>query len=114
MTRPLSYRPSAGAEGEVAMTMKVVRSARLAALAATFMTASTAQAESQSSNTSSNSSSNNGVVRERVVDSYCKNGYCERYHHRRVYRDDRRTRWRGDDERRPYRHFRYYDKRSRK
>ena len=96
------------------MTMKAVLGAALAALAATFMAASAAQAESQSSNTSSNSSSNNGVVRERVDDSYCRNGYCERYHHRRVYRDDRRTRSRGDDERRPYRYFRYFDKRLRK
>ena len=78
------------------MTKKVVRSALLAALAATLMAASAAQAGSQSSNTSSNSSSNNGVVRERVDDSYCEDGYCERYRHRRVYRDDPRARWRGD------------------
>ena len=51
-----------------------------------------AHAGSQSSNTNSNSSSNNGVVRERVVDSYCANGYCQRYVARRVYRDDRRGR----------------------
>ena len=73
-----------------------------------------AQAGSQSSNTSSNSSSNNGVVRERVVDTYCEDGYCERYVLRRVYRDDRRQRryrdydgrrsdyyrdnWRNDDD----------------
>lgn len=93
-------------EGEVAMTMKVVCSALLAALAATFMGASAAQAGSQSSNTSSNSSSNNGVVRERVIDRYCENGHCERSFHRRVYRDDRPARWRGDYKRRPYRYFR--------
>lgn len=43
----------------------------------------------QSSNTSSNSSSNNGYVRERVVDSYCDGGYCERTVVRRNYWDDR-------------------------
>ena len=60
-----------------------------------------AQAGSQSSNTSSNSSSNNGVVRERVVDTYCENGYCERYVLRRVYRDDRgQRRYRDYDRRR--------------
>lgn len=74
-----------------------------------------AHADSQSSNTSSNSSSNNGVVRERVVDTYCEDGYCQRYVSRRVYRDDRRARryrdyygryW--DYDRRRYRD-RYYD-----
>ena len=53
-------------------------------LAAGLVTAGAAQAESQSSNTSSNSSSNNGVDRERIVDSYCADGYCERYVERRV------------------------------
>ncbi len=56
------------------------------------MTATAAHAESQSSNTSSNSSSNNGVVRDRIVDTYCADGYCERYVTRRLYRDDRRHR----------------------
>ena len=60
--------------------------------AAAAMTATAARADSQSSNTSSNSSSNNGVVRERIVDTYCENGYCQRYVIRRVYRDDRRSR----------------------
>jgi hypothetical protein len=64
----------------------------LVAMAVATMTATEAQADSQSSNTSSNSSSNNGVVRERIVDTYCENGYCERYVERRVYRDDRRKR----------------------
>jgi hypothetical protein len=75
--------------------------------AAAAMAAGAAQAGSQSSNTSSNSSSNNGVVRERVVDTYCEDGYCERYVVRRVYRDDRRRRrdhdrryrdWQRDDD----------------
>lgn len=62
-----------------------------------------AQAGSQSSNTSSNSSSNNGVVRERVVDTYCENGYCQRFVSRRVYRDDRQQRrYRDYDRRRSY------------
>jgi hypothetical protein len=86
------------------VSMKVIRSTALAALAATFMAASAAQAGSQSSNTSSNSSSNNGVVRERVDNSYCANGYCERYIDRRIYRDNRRARWPRDYERRPYRY----------
>jgi hypothetical protein len=64
------------------------------------MTASAAQAGSQSSNTSSNSSSNNGVVRERVVDTYCEDGYCERYIERRVHRDSRQRRYRDYDHRR--------------
>lgn len=72
------------------------------------MTASAAQAGSQSSNTSSNSSSNNGVVRERLVDSYCEDGYCERYVERRVYRDDRQRRYRDYD--RPYRYHRDDDR----
>ena len=63
-------------------------------------TATAAQAGSQSSNTSSNSSSNNGLVRERVVDTYCANGYCQRYVQRRVYRDDRQRRYRDYDRRR--------------
>ncbi len=63
--------------------------------AATAFVASSAQADSQSSNTSSNSSSNNGVVRDRVVDTYCENGFCERYVERRTYRDDR-SRYRSD------------------
>jgi hypothetical protein len=57
--------------------------------AATAFAAGAGQADSQSSNTSSNSSSNNGVVRERVADTYCEDGYCERSVQRRVYRDDR-------------------------
>jgi hypothetical protein len=43
----------------------------------------------QSSNTSSNSSSNNGYVREQIVDRYCDGGYCERTVVRRNYWDDR-------------------------
>ena len=75
------------------------------------MTASAAQAGSQSSNTSSNSSSNNGVVRERIIDTYCEDGYCERYVSRRVYRDDRRQRRYRDQERRSgyYRNYRRVD-----
>lgn len=46
-----------------------------------------ASAQAQSSNTSSNSSSNNGVVRERTVDTYCDGGYCTRTVERNVYRD---------------------------
>lgn len=65
------------------------------ATAAIFV-AAPAFAGSQSSNTSSNSSSNNGVVRDRVVDTYCEDGFCDRYVERRVYRDDRR-RWRDRD-----------------
>ena len=74
-------------------------------VAMTGLIASAAQAESQSSNTGSNSSSNNGVVRERIVDTYCDNGYCERTVQRRVYRDDRRSR--RDRERQ--RRYRYDD-----
>jgi hypothetical protein len=59
---------------------------------ATMMATVIAHADSQSSNTSSNSSSNNGVVRETIVDTYCEDGYCERYVLRRVYQDDRRAR----------------------
>lgn len=76
--------------------MTTIRNATLAAIlsaAGSVMVAGAAEAGSQSSNTSSNSSSNNGVVRERVDSSYCENGYCERYIDRRIYRDDRRTRW---------------------
>jgi hypothetical protein len=68
------------------------------------MTAGAATAGSQSSNTSSNSSSNNGVVRERVDNSYCVNGYCERYIDRRIYRDDRSPRWPPNYERPQYRY----------
>ena len=71
------------------------------------VTASAAHAGSQSSNTSSNSSSNNGVVRERVVDTYCEDGFCQRYVERRVYRDDRRQRRYRDDDRRN-RYYRDY------
>lgn len=49
----------------------------------------------QSSNTSSNSSSNNGVVRERIVDSYCDR---DRYEARRGDRSEsRRSRDDNDD-----------------
>lgn len=64
----------------------------LLSIGVALFAASAAQAESQSSNTSSNSSSNNGVVRERVIDTYCDDGYCTRSVHRRVYRDDWRSR----------------------
>lgn len=74
------------------------------------MTATAAHAGSQSSNTSSNSSSNNGVVRERVADTYCEDGYCERYVSRRVYRDDRRQRRYRDYDRRRYDYFRNYQR----
>jgi hypothetical protein len=46
----------------------------------------------QSSNTSSNSSSNNGYVRERIVDRYCYGDYCERTVVRRNYWDGRSQR----------------------
>jgi hypothetical protein len=68
------------------------------------VTASAAQAGNQSSNTSSNTSSNNGIVRERIVDTYCEDGFCQRYVERRVYRDDRRQRRYRDYDRR----YRYY------
>ena len=87
------------------MSMTAIRNAALAAMllaGGAVMTAGAATAGSQSSNTSSNSSSNNGVVRERVDSSYCQNGYCERYIDRRIYRDDRRPRWRQNYEPRPY------------
>jgi hypothetical protein len=80
----------------------------IVAMAFATMTATAAHADSQSSNTSSNSSSNNGVVRERVVDTYCENGYCERYVDRRVYRDDRRKRRYRDYDRRRDNHYRDY------
>lgn len=78
------------------------------------MTATAAHAESQSSNTSSNSSSNNGVVRDRIVDTYCADGYCERFVSRRVYRDDRRhRRYRDGEVRRHRSHDRVrYDRRD--
>ena len=77
---------------------------KLVLFAAAMAASGVAQAESQSSNTSSNSSSNNGVVRERIVDTYCEDGYCERYIQRRVYRDDRRYRRYRERERRRYRY----------
>ena len=61
---------------------------KLALFAAAAMTAEPGPAGSQSSNTSLNSSSNNGVVRERTVDTYCDNDYCRRWIERVVYRDD--------------------------
>src|SRR3546814_9310254 len=83
---------------ERVMRLKLILFAAVAAL-----TAGAAQADSQPSNTSSNSSSNNGVVRERIVDTYCEDGYCDRYVQRRTYRDDRRSR----------RYYRERDRRSR-
>ena len=83
---------------------------KLALFAAAAMTASAAQADSQSSNTSSNSSSNNGVVRERIADSYCDSHYCRRSLERRVYRDDRRNRWASERDHRRYRDFYYRDR----
>lgn len=53
-------------------------------------------ASAQSSNTSSNSSSNNGVVRERTVDTYCDDGYCTRLVERNVYRDGSNRDWKDD------------------
>ncbi|MCA1440621.1 hypothetical protein I6F07_10390 [Ensifer sp. IC4062] len=73
----------------------------LVLLAAVAITAGTAMAGSQSSNSSSNSSSNNGVVRERVFETYCEDGHCQRYLLRRLYRDDegkRRSPERYDDD----------------
>jgi hypothetical protein len=66
---------------ETAMRMKFLLSAL-----ATVMASSLAYADSQSSNTSSNSSSNDGIVRERIVETYCEDGYCERYVLRRICR----------------------------
>ncbi|THK37210.1 hypothetical protein EHS39_15400 [Ensifer sp. MPMI2T] len=60
----------------------------LVLLAAVAITASTAMAGSQSSNSSSNSSSSNGVVSERIFETYCEDGHCQRYLLRRLYRDD--------------------------
>lgn len=48
----------------------------IAAAGAALLFAPAAFADSQSSNTSSNSSSNNGFTRDRVVDTYCEDGYC--------------------------------------
>ncbi len=76
----------------------------MTAAAGLAMTAGAAGAASQSSNSSSHSSSNNGVVRERVVDTYCEDGYCDRYVSRRVYRDDRRG-WRERLRRERYRDY---------
>lgn len=81
---------------------KVMRT--LVLLAAAAMTASPALAGSQSSNSSSNSSSDNGVVRERLVETHCEDGYCERYVRKRVSRDDGR---RYESER--LRRYRAYD-----
>ncbi|WP_331374650.1 hypothetical protein [Sinorhizobium chiapasense] len=61
---------------------------QLVLLAAVTITASAAVAGSQSSNSSSNSSSNNGIVSERVVETHCEDGRCQRYLLRRLYRDD--------------------------
>lgn len=60
------------------------------------MTTNVAQAGSQSSNTNSNSSSDNGAVREVIVDTYCENDYCERYVKRRVFMEDW-SKYRGRD-----------------
>lgn len=79
----------------------------LAAFGVLVMAASAAQADSQSSNSSSNTSSNNGVVRDRMVETYCENGYCQRFVSRRTYRDDRRRGYRQDD-RRYYQDRRHY------
>jgi hypothetical protein len=67
--------------------------------------ASPALAGSQSSNTSSNNLSNNGEVREQVIDTYCHDGRCERLTERRVFRDDGR---RYLDRRYRERHYREY------
>jgi hypothetical protein len=72
----------------------------LVLFAVAAMITGTAQAGSQSSNTSSDSSSNNGVIRERIVGTYCEDGYCERYVQRRVSCDD----WRGGCDRQRSRH----------
>lgn len=40
------------------------------------------------------------MTRERIVDRYCEDGYCERYERRSVYREGRRGSYRGDDRRR--------------
>lgn len=91
------------------MSMTAVRNAALAVMLAgtAMLAAGTAYAGNQSSNTSSNSSSNNGVVRERVIDRYCEDGYCERRIQRRIYRDDRPSRWRHKYDRSPYRYHRH-------
>ena len=85
---------------------------KLILLGAALGASSAALAGSQSSNTSSNSSSNNGVVRERVADTYCENGWCERVVERRVYRDDRRARRYRDDRRYPERYREYWRERD--
>ncbi|NRP73784.1 hypothetical protein ILFOPFJJ_04697 [Ensifer psoraleae] len=84
------------------MRIQLALFAAVAPFAAVAMTTGTAEAGSQSSNSSSNSSSNNGVVHERIVETYCEDGYCERYVLRRVYRNH------GHDGGRRYRE-RYYD-----
>lgn len=66
-----------------------------------------APALAQSSNSSSNSSSNNGYGRERIVDSYCDRGWCERTVVRRNYSDDRRQARRAWRERRDWDRPRY-------
>ncbi len=76
----------------------------MTAAAGLAMTAGAAGAASQWSSSSSNSSSNNGVVREHVVDTYCEDGYCDRYVSHRVYRDDRRG-WRERLRRERYRDY---------
>lgn len=82
-------------EGRIRSVEVNVMRTRIFLFAAVALTATAANADSQSSNTSSNSSSNNGVVRQRVVDTYCENGWCERTVERRTYRDDRK-RYRND------------------
>lgn len=72
----------------------------LVLVAAMAITASTALAGSQSSNSSSNISTNNGIVSERVVETHCEDGRCQRYLLHRIYRED--------DGERSYRE-RYYD-----
>jgi hypothetical protein len=86
------------ANKETAMRMKFLLLA-----SATMMASSLAYADSQSSNTSSNRSSNNGIVRERIVDTYCEDGYCERYVLRRTYRENESSRRYRDYVRRHHR-----------
>ena len=74
--------------------------------AATVLATGLAQAGSQSSSTHSSRSSNNGVVRERTVETYCQDTSCETRVERRTYRDDRSNRryWEHD-------RYREYDRR---
>ncbi len=76
------------------------------AAAAAVATATAALAGDRRSNVITDRQSHNGYVRERIDDTYCVDGYCERIVTRRAYREGL-PRWR---EARRYRHDRGDDR----